>query len=296
MTPNYPSPYPTSSRCTWIIEGPNQSTILLTFTTFLLEDVNINHNCNDWLKLHESKHGAPTGVYCGRGSPQTTYQSSGNYLWLQFVSSSTISEAGFSIDYEIVPSTTTVSTSRTTTTSTLLQTPYTSQKKISSKTTTKSAMIIGVSVGVATFLVLLCVFVTVVYWKSRKASSSDSASIPQTSGLAFDGPYDSTVEAGQSVFAQENNTGVTNHNNEAFLAHNTHSEDNGIYHDIDDNDPHEYSYASVRPQNPHVTQGEHSSDNLYDDSTIQPATGVNDVNHTDNDEEGWVDNNIYSSN
>ncbi|XP_072016869.1 uncharacterized protein [Amphiura filiformis] len=150
MTPNYPSPYPHSARCTWIIDGPELTTILLNITEFVLQNAN-NGMCNDWLRITQNKRQTPTEIqqeviYCGSYKSHTM-EISGNYLWLQFISNSYMAAPGFSIYYEI---------------------DNTSLEKIRSKASSRSAMIIGVGVGVTTLLVLLCVIAVVIYWKSRK--------------------------------------------------------------------------------------------------------------------------------
>ena len=124
---------------------------------------------------------------------------------------------------------------------------------------------------------------------------------PQTNQLAFDGPYDATVGAGQSTFADNNQENVSDgtdrpptHANAAFQPDTVPSEETGIYHDINDA-TNEHAYATVHPHVPVQEDKEDAAGELHEDTCAQ---GVGDANGDDKlkSEEGWVENDIYTSN
>ena len=51
MSPNYPSSYPHSARCTWTIEGPEQTIIRLDILKFKLEKRDQVGHCWDRLEV-----------------------------------------------------------------------------------------------------------------------------------------------------------------------------------------------------------------------------------------------------
>ena len=48
-SPNYPFKYPHSARCTWTIEGPEETIIRLNVLKFELEIPNHLNKCVDWV-------------------------------------------------------------------------------------------------------------------------------------------------------------------------------------------------------------------------------------------------------
>ncbi|XP_072037633.1 low-density lipoprotein receptor-related protein 12-like [Amphiura filiformis] len=104
-SPNYPSDYPTNATCTWIIQGPPDTKITLRSTDFDLQNPETREStkiCHDWLTTFEKKSGDLQDdageIYCGDHAIKR-YQSTGNYLWIQFRSDGSRSNKGFNITY-----------------------------------------------------------------------------------------------------------------------------------------------------------------------------------------------------
>uniref|UniRef100_A0A671YTJ2 Neuropilin n=1 Tax=Sparus aurata TaxID=8175 RepID=A0A671YTJ2_SPAAU len=100
-SPEYPVSYPPSQRCTWVISapGPHQR-ILINFNPhFDLEDRECKY---DYVEVRDGvdESGQLVGKYCGKIAPSPVV-SSGNQLFIKFVSDYETHGAGFSIRYEI---------------------------------------------------------------------------------------------------------------------------------------------------------------------------------------------------
>uniref|UniRef100_A0A665VE01 Neuropilin n=1 Tax=Echeneis naucrates TaxID=173247 RepID=A0A665VE01_ECHNA len=100
-SPGYPMSYPSSQRCVWVISapGPHQR-ILINFNPhFDLEDRECKY---DYVEVRDGvdESGQLVGKYCGKIAPSPVV-SSGNQLFIKFVSDYETHGAGFSIRYEI---------------------------------------------------------------------------------------------------------------------------------------------------------------------------------------------------
>uniref|UniRef100_A0AAX7V9B6 Neuropilin n=1 Tax=Astatotilapia calliptera TaxID=8154 RepID=A0AAX7V9B6_ASTCA len=100
-SPGYPTSYPPSQRCVWVISapGPHQR-ILINFNPhFDLEDRECKY---DYVEVRDGtdESGQLVGKYCGKIAPSPVV-SSGNQLFIKFVSDYETHGAGFSIRYEI---------------------------------------------------------------------------------------------------------------------------------------------------------------------------------------------------
>uniref|UniRef100_H2S2J1 Neuropilin n=1 Tax=Takifugu rubripes TaxID=31033 RepID=H2S2J1_TAKRU len=100
-SPGYPMSYAPSQRCTWVISapGPHQR-ILINFNPhFDLEDRECKY---DYVEVRDGvdESGQLVGKYCGKIAPSPVV-SSGNQLFIKFVSDYETHGAGFSIRYEI---------------------------------------------------------------------------------------------------------------------------------------------------------------------------------------------------
>uniref|UniRef100_A0A8C1R4K8 Neuropilin n=1 Tax=Cyprinus carpio TaxID=7962 RepID=A0A8C1R4K8_CYPCA len=100
-SPGYPVSYYPSQKCTWVITapGPNQR-ILINFNPhFDLEDRECKY---DYVEVRDGvdESGQLVGKYCGKIAPSPVV-SSGNQLFIKFVSDYETHGAGFSIRYEI---------------------------------------------------------------------------------------------------------------------------------------------------------------------------------------------------
>ena len=94
-SPNFPDDYQPNKECTWRITVPSDYQVALKFQSFEIE----NHdNCvYDYLEIRDGHE--PTspliGVYCGYNIPEDI-KSSGNKMWIKFVSDNSVQKAGFS--------------------------------------------------------------------------------------------------------------------------------------------------------------------------------------------------------
>ncbi|KAG9278223.1 neuropilin-1a-like isoform X1 [Astyanax mexicanus] len=100
-SPGYPSSYPISTRCVWLIRAPDpQQKILINFNPhFDLE----NRECKyDYVEVYDgdSEEALMVGKFCGKISPPALL-STGNSLLIKFISDYETNGAGFSIRYEV---------------------------------------------------------------------------------------------------------------------------------------------------------------------------------------------------
>ncbi|KAL7851284.1 hypothetical protein AOLI_G00216400 [Acnodon oligacanthus] len=100
-SPGYPSSYPLSEQCVWLIRAPDpQQKILINFNPhFDLE----NRECKyDFVEVYDgdSEKASLVGKFCGKIAPSPII-SSGNSLLIKFTSDYETNGAGFSIRYEV---------------------------------------------------------------------------------------------------------------------------------------------------------------------------------------------------
>ncbi|XP_058274909.1 neuropilin-1a-like isoform X2 [Hemibagrus wyckioides] len=100
-SPGYPSGYPPSQQCMWLISAPDQHQhILVNFNPhFDLESPECKY---DFLEVYDgdSEKASLVGKYCGKIAP-SPITSSGNFLLIKFTSDYETTGAGFSIRYEV---------------------------------------------------------------------------------------------------------------------------------------------------------------------------------------------------
>ena len=100
-SPNYPSDYPNSETCRWIISVPQGYRIRLDFTTFILE------TCSSCLCDHviirdgSADNSLKLGEFCGNNRPPPTF-SSGRDMWVEFDSDQIFTERGFLATYTAI--------------------------------------------------------------------------------------------------------------------------------------------------------------------------------------------------
>ena len=103
-SPNYPSNYPNSRTCRWIIVVQEGHRVQLTFQTFVLETCVIPSVCTcDHVEIRDGSDGSSPsfGRFCGNNKPSPIH-SSGRSLWIEFDSDLTTNEKGFSATYTTV--------------------------------------------------------------------------------------------------------------------------------------------------------------------------------------------------
>ncbi|XP_036377289.1 neuropilin-1a isoform X1 [Megalops cyprinoides] len=100
-SPGYPTSYLPSQKCVWVITAPGPyQRILINFNPhFDLEDRECKY---DYVEVRDGvdENGQLVGKYCGKIAPSPVV-SSGNQLYIKFVSDYETHGAGFSIRYEI---------------------------------------------------------------------------------------------------------------------------------------------------------------------------------------------------
>ena len=98
-SPNYPSDYPNSETCRWIISVPQGYIVRLEFPTFILESCVESCSCDHVIIRDGSAEDSPKlGEFCGDNRPPTVY-SSDRYMWVEFESDRTFNDTGFSATY-----------------------------------------------------------------------------------------------------------------------------------------------------------------------------------------------------
>lgn len=104
-SPNYPSNYPNSETCRWIITVPQGNLVRLSFQFFQLESCVLpSPVCScDHLEVRDGIDGNAEllGRYCGNEHP-TAAQSSGRFMWIEFDTDFTDNEIGFLATYTAV--------------------------------------------------------------------------------------------------------------------------------------------------------------------------------------------------
>ncbi|CAH1775425.1 unnamed protein product [Owenia fusiformis] len=98
-SPNFPDPYPHDRNCTWVIEASIGNTVNVSFSHFALED---HSNCRyDFVEFRDGEDASATslGKYCGENMLPPDIASTGQYLYIQFVSDSSVASNGFRLEY-----------------------------------------------------------------------------------------------------------------------------------------------------------------------------------------------------
>ncbi|XP_014469873.1 PREDICTED: bone morphogenetic protein 1-like [Dinoponera quadriceps] len=97
-SPNYPEEYQSSKECVWRLSVPRDYQVALKFQSFEIE----NHdNCvYDYVEVRDghNEDSALIGVYCGYKVPPDI-KSTGNQLFVKFVSDGSVQKAGFSATF-----------------------------------------------------------------------------------------------------------------------------------------------------------------------------------------------------
>uniref|UniRef100_A0A671NKB8 CUB domain-containing protein n=1 Tax=Sinocyclocheilus anshuiensis TaxID=1608454 RepID=A0A671NKB8_9TELE len=93
-SPNYPDVYPPNVECVWTITSSPGNRLQLSFIMFQLQQ---SSDCsNDYLEVREGHStGTLDGRFCGDSLPSNYTSIMGHILWIQFVSDSSVSGAGF---------------------------------------------------------------------------------------------------------------------------------------------------------------------------------------------------------
>ncbi|XP_062843411.1 neuropilin 1b isoform X2 [Trichomycterus rosablanca] len=100
-SPGYPSAYPLSQQCTWLIRAPDPSQrILINFNPHF--DLETRECKYDFVEVYDgdSEKAPMVGKYCGKIAP-SPITSSGNSLLIRFTSDYETNGAGFSVRYEV---------------------------------------------------------------------------------------------------------------------------------------------------------------------------------------------------
>lgn len=104
-SPNYPSSYPNSVTCRWIIKVPEGYLVRLSLQSFQLETCALpSPVCScDHLEVKDGTDGSSKqlGRYCGNDKPSPV-QSSGRFMWIEFDTDLTGNEKGFLATYSAV--------------------------------------------------------------------------------------------------------------------------------------------------------------------------------------------------
>ena len=98
QTPNYPSPYPSHSKCSWLIQVPAGYIIKLQFYHFVLEST---FQCgSDVMRIYDGTNSSatPLGVYCGRKDPFPVESTTAN-MFITFKSDRSLNYRGFRATY-----------------------------------------------------------------------------------------------------------------------------------------------------------------------------------------------------
>ena len=93
-SPNYPDDYRPNKECTWIVKTKPNYQIALKFLSFELEN---HESCvYDYVEIRDgnSENSNFLGKFCGLKIPSELH-STGNELWIRFVSDSTVQKGGF---------------------------------------------------------------------------------------------------------------------------------------------------------------------------------------------------------
>ena len=100
-SPMFPDVYPPRQTCRWIISAPQGHRVQLSFHTFQLETCLIPFICTcDYVRIRDGndEKSPSLGKFCGGNKPPFI-QSSGRFLWVEFVTDRTRNERGFNATY-----------------------------------------------------------------------------------------------------------------------------------------------------------------------------------------------------
>ena len=103
-SPMYPDQYLPNTECTWVIYGPTNNKIILSFTDFNLE---YSDGCTkDYVDIRNghSDTSPLIGHYCGHAEnnniPPKEIQSYSNTLWIQFHADDMVEDTGFTFSWD----------------------------------------------------------------------------------------------------------------------------------------------------------------------------------------------------
>lgn len=97
----FPDVYPPRQTCRWIISAPQGHRVQLSFHRFHLETCLIPFFCTcDYVRIRDGNNekSPSLGKFCGGNKPPFI-QSSGRFLWVEFVTDRTRNEKGFHATY-----------------------------------------------------------------------------------------------------------------------------------------------------------------------------------------------------
>lgn len=97
----FPDVYPPRQTCRWIISAPQGHRVQLSFHTFQLETCLLPFICTcDYFRIRDGndEKSPSLGKFCGGNKPPFI-QSSGRFLWVEFVTDRTRNEKGFHATY-----------------------------------------------------------------------------------------------------------------------------------------------------------------------------------------------------
>lgn len=100
-SPMFPDVYPPRQTCRWIISAPQGHRVQLSFHTFQLETCLLPFICTcDYIRIRDGndEKSPSLGKFCGGNKPPFI-QSSGRFLWVEFVTDRTRNEKGFHATY-----------------------------------------------------------------------------------------------------------------------------------------------------------------------------------------------------
>ena len=98
-SPNYPQPYPNRATCVWVISVPIGYTISVSVTHLNLES---HSGCLfDYVLIRDGRNSSAAQIarLCGTVRPTRVIRSTGNVLFVSFVSDGSITGGGFELHY-----------------------------------------------------------------------------------------------------------------------------------------------------------------------------------------------------
>lgn len=107
-SPYYPSHYPASKDCVYLISQPPGKAIMLTFEFMDIEEgssINNETQCYfDRLEIRDgdTENSTLLQTLCGRDMPSDPFYSTHNYMFLEFFTDSNIHNNGFKANYTVI--------------------------------------------------------------------------------------------------------------------------------------------------------------------------------------------------
>ena len=95
----YPRPYHNDASCEWVISVPIGNIISISVRDLRLED---SGSCiYDYLIIRDGNSSSATQIarLCGKKRPRMRFTSSSNFLYVSFVSNSSVTGRGFELYY-----------------------------------------------------------------------------------------------------------------------------------------------------------------------------------------------------